>query len=379
MSLQRLLLAATVLLAPAAALAQAPAQPVSGVYIAGGAGVNFLQDRDMDAIRANRDFVQSFGASRDGRVGHDVGWVGLGSVGYGFGNGLRLELEGNYRQNEADSIRGYGGGNLTNRFNRVDGKVRQYGAMFNVLYDFAIPNFPLQPYVGAGVGYAWSEYNNIRGTRAAPGGDTVTFQDVDGHIAYQAILGAAYPIQAVPGLAVTAEYRYFGSPNQRQSGRFSDTAGRTVSQGNFDGGTLNNHSLLVGLRYAFNQPRPAPVAVAPVPALAPTARTYLVFFDWDRSDLTDRARQILAEAAQSASGNGTTRIEVAGHTDRSGTPQYNQRLSQRRAEVVAAELARQGVARSSMVIQAFGESRPLVQTADGVREPQNRRVEILLR
>ena len=74
-----------------------------------------------------------------------------------------------------------------------------------------------------------------------------------------------------------------------------------------------------------------------------------------------------------------TKIEVAGHADRSGTPQYNQRLSERRAQAVAAELVRQGVARTDIAITAFGESRPLVPTADGVREPQNRRVEIVLR
>ena len=119
---------------------------------------------------------------------------------------------------------------------------------------------------------------------------------------------------------------------------------------------------------------------APAPAVAPTpARTYLVFFDWDRSNLTDRARQIITEAANASRSTQTTRIEVAGHADRSGTPQYNQRLSQRRADAVAAELERQGVPRSAMVIEAFGESRPLVPTADGVREPQNRRVEIVLR
>ncbi len=124
-----------------------------------------------------------------------------------------------------------------------------------------------------------------------------------------------------------------------------------------------------------------PVAVAqqPAPAQPAIARTYLVFFDWDRADLTDRARQIIAEAAANAPRVQTTRIEVAGHADRSGTPQYNQRLSRRRADNVAAELVRQGVSRNIISIEAFGESRPLVPTADGVREPQNRRVEIVLR
>ncbi len=70
---------------------------------------------------------------------------------------------------------------------------------------------------------------------------------------------------------------------------------------------------------------------------------------------------------------------MAGHADRSGSDAYNLRLSQRRADAVAAELVRQGVNRNDIGIQAFGESRPLVPTADGVREPQNRRVEIVLR
>ena len=70
---------------------------------------------------------------------------------------------------------------------------------------------------------------------------------------------------------------------------------------------------------------------------------------------------------------------MAGHADRSGSPAYNQRLSQRRADNVAAELVRQGVSRNEIVVSAYGETRPLVPTADGVREPQNRRVEIVLR
>ena len=125
--------------------------------------------------------------------------------------------------------------------------------------------------------------------------------------------------------------------------------------------------------------KPEPVAPAPAAAAPAPARTYLVFFDWDRADITDRARQIIAEAATNSTRVQTTRIEVAGHADRSGTPQYNQRLSQRRADTVAAELVRNGVQRSQIGVQAFGESRPLVATADGVREPQNRRVEIVLR
>jgi outer membrane protein OmpA-like peptidoglycan-associated protein len=103
-----------------------------------------------------------------------------------------------------------------------------------------------------------------------------------------------------------------------------------------------------------------------------------VFFDWDRADLTDRARQIIAEAATASTHIQYTRIEVQGNADRSGTPAYNQRLSLRRAQTVAAELVRHGVPRTAIDIQAFGDTRPLVPTAAGVREPQNRRVAIIL-
>ncbi len=127
-------------------------------------------------------------------------------------------------------------------------------------------------------------------------------------------------------------------------------------------------------------PAAAPVAVAAAGTpLEGPARTFLVFFDWDRADLTARGSQIVAEAARLSTRMQTTRIEVSGYTDLSGTAAYNQRLSVRRAQSVEAELVRDGVARGNISIHGFGESNPLVQTASGVREPQNRRVEIVLR
>jgi outer membrane protein OmpA-like peptidoglycan-associated protein len=141
-----------------------------------------------------------------------------------------------------------------------------------------------------------------------------------------------------------------------------------------------NHSILIGLRYAFGAPAPAPMAPAPaaVPA-SPVSRSYLVFFDWDKADLTARARQIVAEAAANSTKVQYTRLEVNGYTDTSGTPQYNQGLSIRRAQSVAAELVRDGVPKSAISIQGFGETHLLVATGPGVREPQNRRVEIIIK
>ena len=133
------------------------------------------------------------------------------------------------------------------------------------------------------------------------------------------------------------------------------------------------------MRYAFNAAPPPPPPTPPPAPVQQVSRTYLVFFDWDRADLTDRARQVIAQAAQATTSVQVTRIEVNGYTDRSGTPQYNVRLSIRRANNVAAELVRDGVPRNVIAIHGFGETHLLVPTGPGVREPQNRRVEIIIK
>ena len=200
-----------------------------------------------------------------------------------------------------------------------------------------------------------------------------------GAFAYQAIAGVAFPIAAVPGLAITTEYRFLGMLGDRDY-NYQYFAPGVSTRAKIRFSEEYNHSVMVGVRYAFNAAPPPPPVVVPVAApVREAARTYLVFFDWDRADLTDRARQIIAEAAQATTRVQVTRIEVTGHTDRSGTVRYNQGLSVRRAQNVASELVRLGVPRQAITVRGVGESQPLVQTADGVREPQNRRVEIVLR
>jgi outer membrane protein OmpA-like peptidoglycan-associated protein len=152
------------------------------------------------------------------------------------------------------------------------------------------------------------------------------------------------------------------------------TAGGTVKLSN-DFTNL----FMVGFTYAFGA-APAPMAppVAQVPAQS-IARSYLVFFDWDKAVLTERAKQIVSEAAANSTKVQYTKIEVNGYTDTSGTPKYNQGLSVRRAQAVAAELVKDGVPGTAITIQGFGETHLLVATGPGVREPQNRRVEIIIR
>lgn len=122
-----------------------------------------------------------------------------------------------------------------------------------------------------------------------------------------------------------------------------------------------------------------PVVAAPAPP--PIAdRAYIVFFDWGSSRIGPRGREIVAEAARNAGGaDGTGRVELQAFADRSGRSSRNQSLSERRAEAVAAELARQGVRRERIAIRAFGEDRTFVPTRDEVREAQNRGVWIIHR
>jgi len=103
---------------------------------------------------------------------------------------------------------------------------------------------------------------------------------------------------------------------------------------------------------------------------------YLVFFDFDRANLSPIAQRVIEKVLADAKAQNPARINVAGNADRSGGDQYNLQLSKRRAETVAGALVRGGTARGKLQIEWFGESRPRVKTADGVREPENRNVEI---
>ena len=345
---RNLLLAATIL-APFAALPElASAQPVTGIYIAGAGGANFLQQEKILSAR----------------VGFKTGYAALGSVGYGFGNGLRVEVEGNYRNNDFGAQRGN------------SGHEDKYGGMANVLFDLDIGSPYIFPYIGGGLGY--SDVHQTQSVRA--GTVTANLNGTSGSFAYQAIAGLSFPIPPVVGLSLTAEYRYFALAGTRNFDQTFQVAGSGPIGGRFSTKDNYNHSLLIGLRYAFNVPPPPAEAPppAPPPASAEAAHTYLVFFDWDRADLSERARQIIAEAARASTDLKTTRLVVSGHTDTTGTARYNQGLSVRRAQTVAAELVRDGVPQAAITTQGFGFSKPLVTTGANVREPQNRRVEIVL-
>jgi len=360
-------------LATASQVAQA--QPVSGPYVSLGGGGNLLQD---EHLRLDENFPA-------GKFRYDpAGIVGVGAVGYGFGNGFRIELEGDWRYNR---LREYAG---TSFPTNASGHQQNYGGMVNGLFDMDVRSPYVYPYFGGGFGYMRTRWESIQ--EIAPNAAYAFQADgTHGDLAYQGIFGLAFPVAFVPGLSITAEYRFLsllgnGSFNGRSVGIEGPNGSRPLGEarGNVDITSDNNHSALLGIRYELFPPAPPPppsqaATPPPAPPAPEPSRTYLVFFDWDRADLTARARQIVAEAAQASTHVQTTRIEVNGYTDLSGTAAYNQKLSLRRAASVEAELVKDGIQKSEISIHGYGESNPLVPTAPGVREPQNRRVEIVLK
>lgn len=353
------LFATTLLVGSFAGWCGASAQPVTGLYIGAVGGANFMQREQV------RVAIPGAPGPRYGSSGFDTGYVGIGNIGYGFGNGIRLEVEGNYRRNS------YGHGTQALA---TSGRESKYGAMGNVLFDLDVGSPYVYPYIGAGAGYA--QVDQRVGFVVPPYAGRI--DSSQGNFAYQAIAGLSFPIPPVVGLSLVAEYRYYAVSGDRT---YAAAVNTTSAAGQYKTRSDYNHNLMLGLRYAFNvvpPPMAESPAVAPVPA-AEAARTYLVFFDWDKADLTPRARQVVAEAARATTRTQVTRIEVNGYTDASGTAGYNRGLSVRRAQAVANELVRNGVPRAAIGTQGFGETNPLVPTAAGVREPQNRRVEIILR
>ena len=351
MTMRVALFAGAALLALAA---QPAAAQTNGWYAGLAGGANWVADGDVNGVAATSGFDV------------DTGWAALGKVGYGFGD-VRVEGELSHRQNDI-------GGTASS------GDLKSWGAMANVLYDFAgMGRFV--PYVGFGVGAmnfaADGRFGNV---------------NVDDNAwvpAVQGILGANFEI--TDNILIGADYRYITGANPKFD---SNVAGSYAKADN------SQHTVMVGMTYRFGAPAPKPAPVAavappppppppppPAPAVQappppPPARlpeTYVVFFAFDKSDISPVASQVLDRAIADYRSTGMTRIVVEGHTDRSGKDVYNQRLSERRSKSVADYLVAKGIAGSAIQTAGFGESRPRVPTADGERNDENRRAEIFLR
>jgi outer membrane protein OmpA-like peptidoglycan-associated protein len=116
-----------------------------------------------------------------------------------------------------------------------------------------------------------------------------------------------------------------------------------------------------------------PAAETPIP---PPIKHFIVFFGYNKCNITAEADQVLSEAAAAAKSTGSAHIDIVGHTDTSGSSAYNQKLSECRANAAKTNLVGKGIGAGSISTSGKGETELMVQTGDGVKEPQNRRATV---
>lgn len=309
-----------------------------------------------------------------------------GRFGYQWGP-WSLEEEIAYRHNTMFRFFHTGAGNSGNLF---QGARDSKAFLTNLLYEFAIPDItladftfhsPVTVHVGAGIGAV----NVLDGVSFQPHQTTpysVALGSSGGTLlhanewafGYDGIAGVRYEIN--PNLFLDLDYGYLATTPITFHNKASAAGGAGVFSGLTYKSSYEKHDCVVSLVVKFGASSSPPPLAAPVPA-APARNVYLVFFDWDSYNITPAGVQVVARAAEQYKAGGRVRLEVTGYTDLSGSAGYNQRLSERRANAVAAALARLGVPPSDMAVSGHGIDNPRIPTALGVREPQNRRVEIV--
>ena len=346
-------------------------------YIEGAGGVMIVEDVQFD-INGNLNNAEA---------GYDVGYDFGASVGHDFGI-FRLEAEASYRAADADTL---SAGSLgipaiatRTQFQSTfpaAGEINMLSFMLNGMFDFG-PDDGLQGFVGGGIGVARVD---VEGTINTTGPGFIN--DSDTGLAWQLLAGVRAPLS--DNWDVGLRYRYFNAEDVN----LVDTRGFDLVS------DVKSHSILGTITNNFGgapepievaPPPPPPVAVVPPPPppvtrppvapppAPPPCNTgpYIVFFDFDESAITAEAANTLDQAVSAYANCGTASVMLAGHTDRAGSVRYNIGLAERRNTAVATYLTGKGIPGSRISSAALGESQPRVDTPDGVREQENRRVEV---
>lgn len=379
-----------------AALASAPAAVSAGEgwYFGLEAGANFARDQEFEVYDISQ-FVPD--GARLGEVRFDDGWIGGLATGYAFSGGFRPELALEYRRNDFSHLRREPlAGDPGVSTDRVDGGEKLATALLNFWFDLR-PEGRWHPYFGIGAGAARIEVKDGRYDASTLDDDSDTV------FAYQAGAGIGWDLG--PRWTLSLDYRYL----ETESGEFdllpSDPNSHVEARVKAD-------TVMLGLRYGFGSREvavappaeppvevvpPVELAAAPVPVPAPAAAPCRadgqaldlegcklgdtlvlrgVNFDFDKASLTINARSLLLLVAEELKSHPRIAVEIDGHTDGKGSPVYNQKLSERRAESVRQFLASQGVAPSRLAIRGFGASVPVADNASEEGRELNRRVEL---
>ena len=357
-----------------------------GWYIGLEAGANWIGDNDFtigsDFSYDSKEILSSssYGPS-GGSLDFDTGWAGFVTFGYGFDNNWRVELEGGYRSNDLKAFAGYHDGYTppaapdlgeipmfpgpviatpSGSVATANGSLDEWTAMINVIYDLPLTEkLDLSIGVGAGI-----DFSNV---------EVAGLKDSDTNFAYQAIVGLSYEI--TKRLDLTLNYRYLNV----DAPSYSAEVFKDVYTANLE--DIQKHTVTVGLRYDLYEDE-APVVVTPPPPPPPPAaepEQFVVFFGFNKCNITAEADAVLTEAASAAKTQGSASVLIVGHTDTVGSNSYNQKLSECRANAAKSGLVSKGIGEGQITATGRGETELLVKTGDNVKEPQNRRATIDLK
>lgn len=273
---------------------------------------------------------------------------GLGTFGYSWDNHLRLEGEIGYRD---PGIRGVVVSGQTAPIDNAD--LSEFTLFGNVLYDLPLTE-KVSMTLGGGLGASFTELQ-VGSAK----------QDSNG-FAFQAIAGLSYHWSDQADFAF--DYRYVR------------TTGLDYFGGNSDAGT---HNLMLSLRWFFDRRASAPAikaaAILPPPpppppeAASPAAvKTYIVFFDSNKSYLTDAAEAVVAEAVKVAATKGIVKVQIAGHISTIGEANYTKSLTLARASTVKEAMIRFGLDGSTIAIEGHGANEPQISLGVGTHLSQSR-------
>jgi OOP family OmpA-OmpF porin len=349
MKLRHLLLGSAAMLVSASA-ANAAINTPTGWYLSLGAGANWLEEGAVNEL-------DSGSLQTANEFDWDSGFIGAAAIGYDFGNHWRAEFEVAYRSNEADGFCSSGGECST----VSDADVWELSQMINVFYDFHLGG-NWSAAVGAGVGGTLVVFdpgnsgNFDNSNRGVDGDDYV--------LSGQLLAEAGYRLTERWQLFAQYRYMIMDDPEIQDATEIQETWEMEKT----------DHSVLIGVRFDLQRD-----GYTPPPAPQPQARSpkqFIVFFGFNKANLTPEAHRVVQDAAAAAKEYGSASIVIIGHTDTSGSVSYNEGLSIRRAGAVKNGLAAEGIPANMISTAGRGESELMVQTGDGVKEPQNRRATI---
>ena len=312
----------------------------------------------LEAGWVNVQNTSNVNADRDD-IRFDDGWGVLGTAGYAFyGSHWRVEAELGYRQNDVSSITD---GGFTSH---PDGELTNTTAFLNAVYDISLLD-SLDLSLGGGVGVDRMRYRDKF--------EGLSSSDTDTELAAQLIAGLTWRLSRHWDLDLN--YRYLFTQHPDFDLKFCGgllLCAPTHAEGDMD---VNKNTITIGFRYGFDEPPPPP-APAPVVSAPPPPAHFIIFFGFNKCNITAEADSVLSEAASAAKSMGSASVTIVGHTDTVGSPKYNQKLSECRANAAASNLVGKGVPQGAISASGRGETELMVQTGDGVKEPQNRRATI---